>query len=85
VIRKPAKAQNVNHEPDHGVVAYLKERGRPKQSMPSIIKGTWILTPMRGRARQSRPHCMFVEASFSPDFRRIPSGFVGKPSVLLRH
>jgi hypothetical protein len=52
VTSEPGKAQNVNHEPDHGVVAYLKERDRPKQSMAPITKGTWILTPVRGCARQ---------------------------------
>jgi hypothetical protein len=55
VIWEPRKALNVNYEPCHGVVAYLKERDRPKQSMASITKGTWILTPVRGCAGQSRP------------------------------
>jgi hypothetical protein len=74
VTSEPGKAQNVNHQPDYGVVAYLKERDRPKQSMASITKGTWILMPVRGCAGQSRPYCKFVEAGLGTDARRIPSG-----------
>ena len=47
MIREPRKALKVNYEPCHGVVAYLKERDRPKQSMASI-------TGFGGR--RSNPH-----------------------------
>ena len=56
MLSEPGKAQNVNHEPDYGVIACLKERDRPKHSMAPITKGRWILTPVCGCARQSRPY-----------------------------